>query len=190
MITIIKFFFEFFKIGLFSIGGGLATFPFFYELSNKYPEFVSKNFLIDMIAISESTPGPIGINLATFVGFDVAKLIYRDSFLFSIFISFLNTVFLVIPAFLVIFLFMKFFDNFLLIKDSFYFLFSIRIASMVLIISAILPLIRLSFFKNSVIDIKTLVFFIFSILFLSLNKKNYSFILFPIFGFLGILIKL
>lgn len=49
--------FEFFKIGLFSIGGGLATLPFLYRLADKYPWFSAKQ-IPDMIAVSESTPGP------------------------------------------------------------------------------------------------------------------------------------
>ena len=61
-------FFEFFIIGSFSVGGGLATLPFLYNLADKYPWF-NKTELIDMIAISESTPGPIGINMATYAGF-------------------------------------------------------------------------------------------------------------------------
>lgn len=63
----IKLFLVFFKIGLFSIGGGLATIPFLQEIVHKYGWITSQD-LLDMIAISESTPGPIGINTATFVG--------------------------------------------------------------------------------------------------------------------------
>lgn len=64
----IKLFLEFFKIGLFSIGGGLATLPFLQQLVDKHGWITSQD-LLDMIAISESTPGPIGINTATFVGY-------------------------------------------------------------------------------------------------------------------------
>lgn len=60
--------FEFFKIGLFSVGGGLATLPFLYRLADKYPWF-SLSQIPDMIAISESTPGPLGVNMATYTGF-------------------------------------------------------------------------------------------------------------------------
>ncbi|HHW68698.1 chromate transporter [Defluviitalea raffinosedens] len=67
-------FIEFFKIGLFAIGGGLATLPFLQELIEKYHWFSSYD-LINMIAISESTPGPIGINTATFVGYKTAGII-------------------------------------------------------------------------------------------------------------------
>src|SRR5699024_12651778 len=66
----IKLFFTFFKIGLFSIGGGLATLPFLQELVSKYG-WITSNELLNMIAISESTPGPIGINTATFVGYSM-----------------------------------------------------------------------------------------------------------------------
>ncbi|MBQ8997666.1 MAG: chromate transporter, partial [Clostridium sp.] len=58
-------FLEFFKIGLFTIGGGLACLPFLYELSEKYI-WINKSMIADMIAISQSTPGPIGINMATY----------------------------------------------------------------------------------------------------------------------------
>ena len=62
---------EFFKTGLFSVGGGLATLPFLYEMADKYPWFTRAQ-LSDMIAVSESTPGPIGVNMATYAGFTVA----------------------------------------------------------------------------------------------------------------------
>lgn len=60
-------FYEFFKTGLFSIGGGLATLPFLYDVSDRTGWFTYDQ-LADMIAISESTPGAIGINMATYVG--------------------------------------------------------------------------------------------------------------------------
>lgn len=59
--------FEFFKAGLFAVGGGLATIPFLYEMSYKYQWFTIQE-LTTMIAISESTPGPMGVNMATYVG--------------------------------------------------------------------------------------------------------------------------
>jgi chromate transporter len=61
-------FLEFFKIGLFSVGGGLATIPFLQEMVEKY-HWITSQDLLDIIAIAESTPGPIGINAATFVGY-------------------------------------------------------------------------------------------------------------------------
>ncbi len=61
-------FWEFLKIGFVAIGGGLATLPFLYNLTVKTNWFTAP-MLVDMIAISESTPGPIGINMATYAGF-------------------------------------------------------------------------------------------------------------------------
>lgn len=70
----LELYFIFFKIGLFSIGGGLATLPFLQDLAETHDWITSKE-LIDMIAISESTPGAIGINTATFVGNKAAGLL-------------------------------------------------------------------------------------------------------------------
>lgn len=64
----LRLFFEFCKVGLFSIGGGLATIPFLTELGERTGWFTSGQ-LADMIAVSESTPGPMGVNMATYVGF-------------------------------------------------------------------------------------------------------------------------
>ena len=59
---------EFFKIGLFAVGGGPATIPYLMELTQKYDWFTMEE-LTNMIAVGESTPGPIGVNMATYVGF-------------------------------------------------------------------------------------------------------------------------
>lgn len=64
----LQLFYEFFKTGLFAIGGGMATIPFLYEISDKTGWF-TYNDLANMIAVSESTPGPIGVNMATYVGY-------------------------------------------------------------------------------------------------------------------------
>ncbi len=68
-------FWEFFKIGLFSIGGGLATFPFLYKLAETHPHWITAQQIADMVAISESTPGPIGINMATFAGYQATGIL-------------------------------------------------------------------------------------------------------------------
>lgn len=67
----LRLFFEFFKTGLFAVGGGMATLPFLYDMADKTHWFTSAQ-LADMIAVSESTPGPIGVNMATYVGFTTA----------------------------------------------------------------------------------------------------------------------
>lgn len=82
---------EFFKTGLFAVGGGLATLPFLSEMADKYPWFTHEQ-LADMIAVSESTPGPIGVNMATYVGFLV----------FGIPGAILATLSLVLPSLIII----------------------------------------------------------------------------------------
>lgn len=66
-------FFEFFKVGLFALGGGLAALPFLQELITKYGWITSEE-LLNMIAVSESTPGAIGINTATFIGYNTTGI--------------------------------------------------------------------------------------------------------------------
>lgn len=68
MMIYLQLFYEFFKTGLFAVGGGMATLPFLYQMSDKTGWFTYAQ-LADMIAVSESTPGPIGVNMATYVGF-------------------------------------------------------------------------------------------------------------------------
>lgn len=65
---LLQLYFEFFKVGLFSIGGGLATLPFLSEIGEKTGWFTAAD-ISNMVAISESTPGPLGINMATYVGY-------------------------------------------------------------------------------------------------------------------------
>ena len=71
MMLYLRLFWEFFKTGLFAVGGGMATLPFLYDMSEKTGWFNASQ-LADMIAVSESTPGPIGVNMATYVGFTTA----------------------------------------------------------------------------------------------------------------------
>ena len=69
--TLLRLWWEFFKIGMFSVGGGMAPLPFLYDISNRTGWF-TYNQIADMLAVSESTPGPIGINMATYTGFTTA----------------------------------------------------------------------------------------------------------------------
>lgn len=68
MMLYLRLFYEFFKTGLFAIGGGMATIPFLYDMSDATGWF-TYNDLANMIAVSESTPGPVGVNMATYVGY-------------------------------------------------------------------------------------------------------------------------
>lgn len=73
MMLYLRLFAEFFCTGLFSVGGGLATIPFLQDIGQRTGWFTSHE-LANMIAISESTPGPMGINMATYVGFTSAGI--------------------------------------------------------------------------------------------------------------------
>ena len=101
MITYFQLAWEFFKTGLFSVGGGLATLPFLYSMSAKTGWFTMMD-ISNMIAISESTPGPMGINMATYVGFTS----------FGIIGTFLAPLSLVLPSVIVIILVAKILDRF------------------------------------------------------------------------------
>lgn len=93
-------FWEFFQIGLFAIGGGLVTVPFLFDLAEKYAWFNS-NEITDMIAVSQSTPGPIGINMATYAGFKTA----------GIWGALIATLAEVIPSMIVIFFISRFLNK-------------------------------------------------------------------------------
>ena len=67
-------FYEFFKTGLFAVGGGLATLPFLSDMADRY-SWLTHESLTDMIAISESTPGPLGVNMATWAGYQAAGVL-------------------------------------------------------------------------------------------------------------------
>ena len=118
-------FFEFFKIGLFAVGGGLATIPFLYELAGKYP-WLTEEMLVDMMAVSESTPGPIGVNMATYVGFETAGILG----------SLCATVGLVMPSVILIILVSKVLEKFrtnTYVEAAFY---GLRPASVAMVASA------------------------------------------------------
>lgn len=70
----LQLFWEFFKVGLFAVGGGMATVPFLYDIGEKTGWFTRMQ-VADMLAVSESTPGPIGVNMATYVGFSVEGIL-------------------------------------------------------------------------------------------------------------------
>lgn len=94
-------FIEFFKIGLFAIGGGLVTIPFLYNLAEKTGWFQTST-IPNMIALSESTPGPLGINMATYTGFNINGILGAIS----------ATIGLVTPSVIIILLIAKFLQKY------------------------------------------------------------------------------
>lgn len=102
----LQLFIEFAKIGLFTVGGGMACVPFLLALSEKTGWFTQSQ-LLDMIAISESTPGPLGINMATYVGYTTSGILG----------SFIATMGIVLPTVLLVLCIAKFLQSF---KDNKY----------------------------------------------------------------------
>lgn len=161
MITL-KLFWEFFKIGLFAVGGGLATIPFLYNLSTK-TNWISFADISYMIAISEATPGPLGINMATYTGF------LTNGIIGSIF----STLGLVIPSIIVIIVISKFLNSFgqnKIIKKLFY---GLRAGVTALIlISGISVLKRAIFFENFSIKLFESILFIIILILLQKTKVH------------------
>lgn len=125
MTGIFRLMFEFFKTGLFAIGGGLATLPFLYTIGEVTGWYTAQD-VANMIAISESTPGPMGVNMATYVGFNT----------FGIPGAILASLSLVFPSVVIIVLISKILTKFKeskLVQDIFY---GLRPASTGLIIAA------------------------------------------------------
>ena len=121
----LQLFWEFFKTGLFSVGGGLATLPFIYNISDKTGWFTHQQ-IADMIAVAESTPGPIGINTATYVGYTTAGVIG----------ALIATLGIIMPDIIVILIIARFLQKFRdsqAVQDVFY---GLRPASTALIAAA------------------------------------------------------
>lgn len=138
---LLELFFSFFKIGLFAVGGGLATLPFLYELANAHDWF-DVELISNMIAISESTPGPIGINMATYVG-------YLNSGILGAIIAPLGEVAPSIIIITIIAGFLKKFKENKVVKNVFY---GLRAASCALIASAGLGVVKIAFFGETYKD--------------------------------------
>ena len=116
----LQLFWEFFKAGLFAVGGGMATIPFLYDISDKTGWFTHTD-LANMIAVGESTPGPIGVNMATYVGFVTGM--HDQGVLTAILGAVIATVGLVTPSVIVILIvaaILKSFRNNPYVESAFY----------------------------------------------------------------------
>lgn len=129
----LRLFFEFCKVGLFSIGGGLATIPFLTELGERTGWFTAGQ-MADMIAISESTPGPMGVNMATYVGFTSGGVLGGV-------VATLGLVFPSIAIILVISAFLQRFRQSKAVDSVFY---GLRAASAALITAALLQVAKIA----------------------------------------------
>ena len=107
----LRLFFEFFKTGLFSVGGGLATIPFLQDMGEKTGWFTNQD-LTTMIAVSESTPGPMGVNTATYVGYHMGSSAGLGGGLGGILGAVIATLGLITPSIIVILIIAKFLQKF------------------------------------------------------------------------------
>lgn len=140
----LQLFLEFFKTGLFAVGGGLATLPFLQEIAMKHPDWFTTDMLADMLAVSESTPGPLGINMATYAGFHAGSS--GGNYLLGILGGLTATLSLILPSIIVIILVAKMLDKFnesKIVKDIFY---GLRPAVAGLIAAATLEVMKVSIF--------------------------------------------
>lgn len=131
----LRLFYEFFKAGLFAVGGGLATLPFLQNIADKTGWYTQAQ-LADMIAVSESTPGPIGVNMATYVGFTVGGVPG----------AVIATLGLITPSIIIILImaaFLRAFRDNKYVEAAFY---GIRPASTALIASAGMSVVMISLF--------------------------------------------
>jgi len=131
--TLAQLFFEFCRVGLFSVGGGLATIPFLTDLGERTHWF-SPGDLANMIAISESTPGPMGVNMATYVGFHTAGVAG----------GIVATLGLVFPSVVVILIIAGFLQKFRQSKAVDGVFYGLRAASVALITAAMLQVARIA----------------------------------------------
>ena len=136
MNTLISLFIEFFKTGLFAVGGGLATLPFLKDIALRYDWFTPSE-LTDMIAVSEATPGPIGVNMSTYAGYKAGSLA-TESILGGFLYGAFATLSLILPSVIIVLIVSQVLTRFRdsrAVKGIFY---GIRPASAALITAAIL----------------------------------------------------
>lgn len=144
MMVLLQLFWEFFKTGLFSVGGGMATIPFLQSMSVKTGWFTSGQ-LADMIAVAESTPGPLGVNMATYVGYTVGNRHFGPAG--GVFAAIVATLGLVAPSIIVILIIAQFLKKFRenkYVDAAFY---GLRPASVGLIAAAGFSIVLLSLFE-------------------------------------------
>lgn len=132
----LRLFLEFCRVGLFSVGGGLATIPFLTDLGERTGWFTSGQ-LADMIAISESTPGPMGVNMATYVGFTSGGLLG----------GVVATLGLIFPSIIIILVIAQFLQKFRQSKVVDGVFYGLRAASVALITSAMLQVAKIALLR-------------------------------------------
>lgn len=173
-------FFVFFKIGMFSFGGGYAILPLIQADVVDLHKWVNVQQFTDIVAISQVTPGPISLNAATYVGYLIGnKAGFWDAFIMGT----AATLGLILPSVIIMTIFSKFYLKF---QDNKYMdnaFAGLKIVVVGLILAAAIMLID----KNNFIDWKSVVIFIISVI-LVLKWKVNPILLTVIAGIAGIII--
>ena len=134
-------FVRFFLVGLFAVGGGLATLPFLVDMGEVTGWFTQLD-ISNMVAISESTPGPLGINMATYIGFQISKDYGAFAGILGAIIAPLGVV---TPSVIIVITVSKILDRFKDSKYVQYAFYGLRAASFGLIVSALLSVAKIAF---------------------------------------------
>lgn len=140
----LELFLRFFFVGLFAIGGGLATVPFLQSMGETTGWFTPAD-IADMIAISESTPGPIGVNMATYVGYQTGEVFGVAGGIFG---GIIATLGLITPSIIVILIVAKMLQKFKDSKYVEYAFYGLRAASIGLVASACLGVAKIAFWNT------------------------------------------
>lgn len=139
----LELYFRFFFVGLFAIGGGLATVPFLQSMGEATGWF-NQSDIADMIAISESTPGPIGVNMATYVGYQSGEVFGVAGGIFG---GVIATLGLITPSIIVIVIVARMLQKFKNSKYVEYAFYGLRAASIALVASACLGVAKIAFWN-------------------------------------------
>ena len=142
----LELFARFFFVGLFAIGGGLATVPFLQSMGDVTGWFTQSD-IADMIAISESTPGPIGVNMATYVGYQTGDAFGVAGGIFG---GVVATLGLITPSIIVIVIVSKMLKRFKDSKYVEYAFYGLRAASIGLVAAACLSVARIAFWNGEI----------------------------------------
>ena len=142
----LELYFRFFFVGLFAIGGGLATVPFLQSMGEATGWF-SQSDIADMIAISESTPGPIGVNMATYVGYQSGEVFGVAGGIFG---GVIATLGLITPSIIVIVIVARMLQKFKDSKYVEYAFYGLRAASIALVASACLGVAKIAFWNAEI----------------------------------------
>jgi chromate transporter len=164
--------YEFFKTGLFSFGGGYATIPFLYHISETYGWYTIKE-LTDMVAVASITPGPVGINVATYAGLKTSGILG----------SAFATISEMLPSFIFVILVSKILNKF---HENF--LVKSLIETLKPISCALLLSVSIGLLKPQISDIKAMILLVILLLLSWKSKKDPLFYMI-ISGFAGVIIS-